>query len=52
MFYLHSRLLERAAKINNSDAIAADMNDLPESIKSLVKGGVIDSSANHRNTSW
>ena len=39
VFYLHSRLLERAAKINNSDAIAADMNDLPESIKSLVKGG-------------
>ena len=39
VFYLHSRLLERAAKINNSDAIAADMNDLPDSIKSLVKGG-------------
>ena len=39
VFYLHSRLLERAAKINNSDAIAADMNDLPESIKGLVKGG-------------
>tara|TARA_B100000902_G_C27317833_1_gene922439 strand:- start:143 stop:1726 length:1584 start_codon:yes stop_codon:yes gene_type:complete len=39
VFYLHSRLLERAAKINNSDHIAAQMNDLPESIKSLVKGG-------------
>ena len=39
VFYLHSRLLERAAKINSSDAIAADMNDLPESIKGLVKGG-------------
>ena len=39
VFYLHSRLLERAAKINNSDSIAADMNDLPESIKGLVKGG-------------
>ena len=41
VFYLHSRLLERAAKIINNDAIANDMNDLPESLKSagLVKGG-------------
>tara|TARA_B100000902_G_C27321469_1_gene924922 strand:- start:6746 stop:8329 length:1584 start_codon:yes stop_codon:yes gene_type:complete len=39
VFYLHSRLLERAAKINNSDEIASSMNDLPESIKPLVKGG-------------
>ncbi len=39
VFYLHSRLLERAAKINSSDAIAADMNDLPESLKGIVKGG-------------
>ncbi|HEX8328841.1 MAG TPA: F0F1 ATP synthase subunit alpha [Hymenobacter sp.] len=39
VFYLHSRLLERAAKINSSDEIARDMNDLPESIKHLVKGG-------------
>jgi F-type H+/Na+-transporting ATPase subunit alpha len=39
VFYLHSRLLERAAKINASDAIAKDMNDLPDSIKHLVKGG-------------
>ena len=39
VFYLHSRLLERAAKINNSDEIAASMNDLPTSIKPLVKGG-------------
>ena len=39
MFYLHSRLLERAAKINASDAIAQSMNDLPESIRPLVKGG-------------
>jgi len=39
VFYLHSRLLERAAKINNSDHIAAQMNDLPESIRPLVKGG-------------
>lgn len=39
VFYLHSRLLERAAKINKSDKIAADMNDLPPSLKSKVKGG-------------
>ncbi|MFD2554416.1 MULTISPECIES: F0F1 ATP synthase subunit alpha [Sphingobacterium] len=39
VFYLHSRLLERAAKINSSDEIAREMNDLPESIKHLVKGG-------------
>ncbi|MFD1768384.1 F0F1 ATP synthase subunit alpha [Sphingobacterium suaedae] len=39
VFYLHSRLLERAAKINASDDIARNMNDLPESIKHLVKGG-------------
>lgn len=39
VFYLHSRLLERAAKINSSDKIAQDMNDLPESIRHLVKGG-------------
>jgi F-type H+-transporting ATPase subunit alpha len=39
VFYLHSRLLERAAKINANDEIAKDMNDLPESIRHLVKGG-------------
>tara|TARA_B110000971_G_scaffold215160_1_gene248198 strand:- start:1439 stop:3016 length:1578 start_codon:yes stop_codon:yes gene_type:complete len=39
VFFLHSRLLERAAKINDSDAIANDMNDLPDSIKGIVKGG-------------
>ena len=39
VFYLHSRLLERAAKINESDDIAQAMNDLPESIRHLVKGG-------------
>lgn len=39
VFYLHSRLLERAAKVINNDAIAKNMNDLPESIKHLVKGG-------------
>jgi F-type H+-transporting ATPase subunit alpha len=39
VFYLHSRLLERAAKIINNDEIAAKMNDLPDSIRSIVKGG-------------
>ena len=39
VFYLHSRLLERAAKVINDDAIAKNMNDLPTSIKSKVKGG-------------
>ncbi|MFT5384106.1 MAG: F-type H+-transporting ATPase subunit alpha, partial [Saprospiraceae bacterium] len=41
VFYLHSRLLERAAKIINNDEIANNMNDLPESLKAagLVKGG-------------
>jgi len=39
VFYLHSRLLERAAKIINNDAIAKDMNDLPPSLKKIVKGG-------------
>ena len=39
VFFLHSRLLERAAKVNASDAIAQNMNDLPESIKGIVKGG-------------
>ena len=39
VFYLHSRLLERAAKVINDDAIAAQMNDLPESLKGKVKGG-------------
>ena len=39
VFYLHSRLLERAAKVINDDAIAKEMNDLPESLKTIVKGG-------------
>jgi len=39
VFYLHSRLLERAAKIIANDAIAAGMNDLPASLKGKVKGG-------------
>ena len=39
VFYLHSRLLERAAKIIESDAIAAKMNDLPDVLKPMVKGG-------------
>jgi F-type H+-transporting ATPase subunit alpha len=39
VFYLHSRLLERAAKIIKDDKIAAKMNDLPDSIRHMVKGG-------------
>ena len=39
VFYLHSRLLERAAKIINDDSIASQMNDLPKSLKAKVKGG-------------
>ncbi|EGD34629.1 F0F1 ATP synthase subunit alpha [Capnocytophaga sp. oral taxon 338] len=39
VFYLHSRLLERAAKVIKDDNVARNMNDLPESIKHLVKGG-------------
>jgi F-type H+/Na+-transporting ATPase subunit alpha len=39
VFYLHSRLLERAAKIIADNTIASQMNDLPESIRHLVKGG-------------
>jgi F-type H+-transporting ATPase subunit alpha len=39
VFYLHSRLLERAAKIIQSDEIAKTMNDLPDQLKPLVKGG-------------
>ncbi len=39
VFYLHSRLLERAARIISSDEIAKKMNDIPDSIKGMVKGG-------------
>jgi F-type H+-transporting ATPase subunit alpha len=39
VFYLHSRLLERAAKVIESDEVARQMNDLPEVLKPLVKGG-------------
>ena len=39
VFFLHSRLLERAAKVINDDKIASEMNDLPESLKGIVKGG-------------
>ena len=39
VFYLHSRLLERAAKVINDDTIASKMNDLPSSLKNKVKGG-------------
>ncbi|SHL67247.1 F0F1 ATP synthase subunit alpha [Chryseobacterium polytrichastri] len=39
VFYLHSRLLERAAKVIADDKIASQMNDLPESLRPIVKGG-------------
>ncbi|WP_027126210.1 F0F1 ATP synthase subunit alpha [Gelidibacter mesophilus] len=39
VFYLHSRLLERSAKIINNDEIAKEMNDLPDVLKPIVKGG-------------
>ncbi|MBT3794583.1 MAG: F0F1 ATP synthase subunit alpha [Flavobacteriaceae bacterium] len=39
VFYLHSRLLERSSKVIADDKIAKNMNDLPDSLKSLVKGG-------------
>ena len=39
VFYLHSRLLERAARINDQQEVAEQMNDLPESMKGHVKGG-------------
>ena len=39
VFYLHSRLLERAAKVINDDSVAKNMNDLPEALKDKVKGG-------------
>jgi F-type H+-transporting ATPase subunit alpha len=39
VFYLHSRLLERSAKVINDDDIAKNMNDLPEPLKPIVKGG-------------
>ena len=39
VFYLHSRLLERSAKIINDDKLASEMNDLPDSLKGKVKGG-------------
>lgn len=39
VFYLHSRLLERAAKIINNDIIAAKMNDIPASLQGKIKGG-------------
>ncbi|MES2629249.1 MAG: F0F1 ATP synthase subunit alpha [Bacteroidota bacterium] len=39
VFFLHSRLLERAAKVNANDEVARQMNDLPESLRPIVKGG-------------
>ena len=51
VFYLHSRLLERAAKISQNDSIAKAMNDLPESIKRYRKRWwFINCTADHRNT--
>ena len=39
VFYLHSRLLERSAKVINNDKIASQMNDVPDSLKGMIKGG-------------
>lgn len=39
VFYLHSRLLERAAKINKNDSVASKMNDVPDALRPLIKGG-------------
>ena len=39
VFYLHSRLLERAAKINSTDSVARQMNDVPPSLRGKIKGG-------------
>ena len=39
VFYLHSRLLERSAKIIDDDKLAANMNDLPDALKKVVRGG-------------
>ena len=39
VFYLHSRLLERAAKVNSNDSIAQSMNDIPPSLQGMIKGG-------------
>jgi F-type H+/Na+-transporting ATPase subunit alpha len=39
VFYLHSRLLERAAKINKNDNVAKEMNDVPEPLRPMLKGG-------------
>src|SRR5690606_38471767 len=39
VFYLHSRLLERSAKVIADDTIAAQMNDLPDTLRPIVKGG-------------
>ena len=39
VFYLHSRLLERAAKVTTDNTIASQMNDVPDSLKGMVKGG-------------
>ena len=51
VFYLHSRLLERAAKVINDDDIAKNMNDLPESLKPIVKGCLLYTSPSPRDLS-
>jgi F-type H+-transporting ATPase subunit alpha len=51
VFYLHSRLLERACKVIADDGIAKNMNDLPDS-KPIVRRRFIDCFTNHRNTGW
>jgi F-type H+-transporting ATPase subunit alpha len=50
VFYLHSRLLERACKVIADDGIAKNMN-LPDSLKPIVKGGSL-TFTNYRNSSW
>ena len=51
VFYLHSRLLERAAKLNASDEIASKMNDLPESLRGSKRWWFVNCFTNYRNTS-
>ncbi len=51
IFYLHSRLLERAAKIIDNQEVASTMNDLPEVLKPIVKGGG-SLTSNHRDPGW
>jgi F-type H+-transporting ATPase subunit alpha len=52
MYFTYSRLLERACKVIADDGIAKNMNDLPDSLKPIVKGGGSLNFTNHRNTGW